>query len=101
MAVIERMLDVEQRPHDRVHALILRLIGLINMGRSAEFGAALDAGTTASKDSPDPGQWGELQALAAIVAVRSGSIDRAVRHLVYGARALTAVELTDATTAWA
>jgi diguanylate cyclase (GGDEF)-like protein len=101
MAVIERMLAVEQQPNDRVHALILRLIGLINMGRSAEFGAALDAGMAASKQAPDPGQWGELQALAAIVAVRSGSIDRAVRHLVYGARALTAVELTDQTTAWA
>src|SRR5258706_1811116 len=101
MAVIERILEGEPSPRDRVHALILRLIGLINMGRSAEFANALDAGMAASKQAPDPGQWGELQALAAIVAVRAGSIDRSVRHLVYGARALTAVELTDATTAWA
>jgi diguanylate cyclase (GGDEF)-like protein len=101
MTVVERMLAGEQSRHDRVAALILRLIALINMGRSAEFTIALDEAMEATRTAPDPGQYGELQALAAIVAVRAGSIDRAVRHLVWGARALNAVELTDYTTAWA
>jgi diguanylate cyclase (GGDEF)-like protein len=101
MTVIERILASDPSAHQRVSALILRLIALINMGRSAEFAAALDAGMEASRLTPDPGQYGELQALAAIVAVRSGSVDRSVQHLVWAARALSAVELTDATTAWA
>jgi diguanylate cyclase (GGDEF)-like protein len=101
MTAIERMLAEKLTPRDRVSGLILRLIALINMGRSSEFSSALDAGMSAAREAPDPGQWGELQALAAIVAVRGGSVDRAVRHLVRGAQALNAVELLDATTAWA
>src|SRR6266540_5194866 len=101
MTVVERMLASEQSGHDRVAALILRLIALINTGRSGEFSSALDAAMEATRAAPDPGQYGEIQAIAAIVAVRAGSIDRAVRHLVWGARALNAVELTDYTTAWA
>ena len=101
MVVIERILGVELSHYDRVAALTLRLVALINMGRTGEFSSALDAAMDVVRDDPDPGQYGELQALAAIVAVRAGSVDRSVRHLVRGARALAAVELTDVTTVWA
>ena len=100
MTVIERMLSGEQSPHDRVEALTLRLIALINMSRSSDYPAALDAALHASREAPDPGQRGELEALAAIVALRSGSLERCVGHLVRGARALGAVDLTDEVTAW-
>jgi diguanylate cyclase (GGDEF)-like protein len=101
MTCIEALLAGELSPRDRVAALILRLIALINMGRSAEFSSAQDAAWEAARTAPDPGLRGELHALAAIVAVRSGSIDRTVRHLVWGTHALNTVELTDSTTVWA
>jgi diguanylate cyclase (GGDEF)-like protein len=101
MQAIEALLAGELTPRDRVAALILRLIALINMGRSGEFSSAQDAAWDAAQAAPDPGQWGELHALAAIVAVRSGSIDRTVRHLVWGTHALNTVELADNTTVWA
>ena len=101
MPAIEALLAGELIPRDRVAALILRLIALINMGRSGEFSSAQDAAWEAARLSPDPGQWGELHALAAIVAIRSGSIDRTVRHLVWGTHALNTVELADNTTVWA
>ncbi|GAA2599252.1 hypothetical protein GCM10010399_32490 [Dactylosporangium fulvum] len=100
MAVVDRVLADDQSPHDRVEALTLRLIALINMGRSTDYPAALDAGLAAARQVQDPAQYGELQALAAIVALRAGSLDRCVRALVHGSRALGAVELTDETTAW-
>jgi len=101
MTVIDRLLAGPQPAFERVSTLILRLIGLINMGRTAEHTAALDAAWEASRTAPEPGQLGELHALAAIVAMRSGSLDTTVSHLVRGARALGAVELMDATIAWA
>ena len=100
MTVIDRILAGDQPPHDRVEALTLRLIALINMGRAEDYPAALDAGLAAARQVQDPAQYGELQALAAIVALRAGSLDRCVRALVHGSRALGAVELTDETTAW-
>jgi diguanylate cyclase (GGDEF)-like protein len=100
MTVVDRVLGGDQSPHDRVEALTLRLIALINLGRADEFAGALDAGLAAARQVQDPAQYGELQALAAIVALRSGSLDRCVRALVHGSRALSAVELTDETTAW-
>ncbi len=44
MACIEELLAGELSPRDRVAALILRLIALINMGRSAEFSSAAGRG---------------------------------------------------------
>jgi diguanylate cyclase (GGDEF)-like protein len=101
MPEIDALLAGEMAPRDRVEALILRLIGLINSGRSAEFSSAQDVAWAAAREAPDPGQWGELHALAAIVSARSAAIDRSVRHLVWGARTLSAVELTDVRTVWA
>ncbi|MFG2036615.1 diguanylate cyclase domain-containing protein [Dactylosporangium sp. NPDC048998] len=100
MAVVDRVLEGDQSPHQRVEALKLRLIALINLGRSEEYAAALDAALAAGRQVQDPAQYGELQALAAIVALRTGSLDHCVRALVHGSRALGAVELTDEKTAW-
>jgi diguanylate cyclase (GGDEF)-like protein len=100
LTVVERVLVGEQSPYERVEALKLRLISLINLGRSEEYAAALDAALAAARQVHDPGQYGEVQALAAIVALRAGSLDRCVRALVHGSRALGAVELTDEQTAW-
>ncbi|GGM74134.1 GGDEF domain-containing protein [Dactylosporangium sucinum] len=100
MTVVDRVLAGDQAPHDRVEALTLRLITLINLGKAGDLAAALDAGLAAARQVQDPAQYGELQALAAIVALRAGSLDRCVRALVHGSRALGAVELTDEGTAW-
>ncbi|WP_432986367.1 diguanylate cyclase domain-containing protein [Dactylosporangium sp. CA-233914] len=100
LTVVERVLHGEQTPAERVEALKLRLVALINMGRTEDYTAALDAGLAAARQVQDPGQYGELQALAAIVALRGGSLDHCVRALVHGSRALAAVELTDEQTAW-
>ncbi|GAA3304438.1 GGDEF domain-containing protein [Dactylosporangium vinaceum] len=103
LTLVERVLAGSQAsvsPAERVEALKLRLITLINLGRPEEYAAALDAGLGAARVLQDPGQYGELQALAAIVALRAGSLDRCVRALVHGSRALNAVELLSETTAW-
>ena len=100
MTVVDRFLAEAQSPHERVEALTLRLVALINLGRVDEYAAALDVGLAAAKQVQDPAQWGQLQALAAIVALRGGSLEGCVRALVHGSRALGAVELTDEPTAW-
>jgi diguanylate cyclase (GGDEF)-like protein len=86
---------------DRVEGMTLRLVGLLNIGRTAELPGALDEAFEASRLAPDPARYGHLHALAAVVALGSRSLERCVTHLVRGARALNSVELTDATTAWA
>jgi diguanylate cyclase (GGDEF)-like protein len=101
LLAVTRLLVEDPAPRDKVEALTLRLICLINLGRTAEFTVGLDEALEASRTAPDAGQRGELHALAAIVAHGSGSLDRCVRHLVWAARALNAVELTNPTIAWA
>ncbi|GAA2364961.1 GGDEF domain-containing protein [Dactylosporangium salmoneum] len=100
LTVVERVLEGDQSPQERIEALKLRLIALLNLGRTEEYTGALDAGLAAARQVQDPGQYGELQALAAIVALRTGSLHDCVRALVHGSRALGAVELPDEATAW-
>jgi diguanylate cyclase (GGDEF)-like protein len=87
-------------PRTRVDARIYRLAALINLDRSTEYSAAVDAAFEALRAYPEPGRYGRVHALAAVTAYRFGSLERCVNHLVRSAFALKAVELTDAMTAW-
>ncbi|MBT8226433.1 MAG: GGDEF domain-containing protein [Dactylosporangium sp.] len=98
---IERLLREQPGPRERAEGLTMRLVGFIAVGRTAELTTALETAFEANKASPDLGTFGELNALAALVAHRMGSLDRSATHLVRSARALDTIELTDATTAWA
>jgi diguanylate cyclase (GGDEF)-like protein len=98
---VERFLRCDHGPKERMEALTLRLIGLLRLGHSAELTSALEQAFEASRLVTDLGSHGQLNALAALVAYQMGSLDRCAVHLVRSARALNAIELTDATTAWA
>ena len=87
-------------PRTRVDARIYRLAALINLDRSTEYAAAVDAAFDALRRYPEPGRYGRVHALAAVTAYRFGSLERCVNHLVRSAFALKAVELTDAMAAW-
>jgi diguanylate cyclase (GGDEF)-like protein len=87
-------------PRTRVDARIYRLAALINLDRSGEYAAAVDAAFEAVRGYPEPGRYGRVHALAAVTAYRFGSLERCVNHLVRAAFALKAVELTDAMAAW-
>ncbi len=83
----------------RADALVQRVGVLLNLGRTAELPAAVDAATAAVRDLPDPYLRGHLHAFAAVAAGRTP--DRAAVHLVEATRALDAVRAPGAETAWA
>lgn len=101
VGTVERFLRCDPGPKGRMEALTLRLIGLLRLGQSAELTSALEQAFEASHLVTDLGSHAQLNALAALVAYQVGSLDRCAVHLVRAARALNAIELTDATTAWA
>ena len=101
VATIDRLLRDDPEPRERVQALTLRLIGLTRVGRTAELTPAIEEAFDAHKVAPDLSVFGELNALAALAAFRMGSLDRCATHLVRGNRALSSIELTSTTTAWA
>jgi diguanylate cyclase (GGDEF)-like protein len=99
LALSEKLLDAAD-PRVRTDARIYRLAALINVDRSTEYAAAVDAAFDAVRGYPEPGRYGRLHALAAVTAHRFGSLERCVAHMVRSALALNAVELTDAMAAW-
>jgi diguanylate cyclase (GGDEF)-like protein len=81
---------------DRADALTQYLAVLINLRRTDEYSATMDAAFEAARAYPDPARIGLLHAFAAVVALHDSSIETCVWHLVLSARTLNAVELTDA-----
>jgi len=82
----------------RLRGLLIRGrsgVGLINLGRRVEFAAALDAATSAVKESPAPQRYGRLYAFASIIAHLDDSLERCVTYLVRSARSLNAIEHHD------
>jgi diguanylate cyclase (GGDEF)-like protein len=99
--VFEQVLSQTQDPRARADALIQRLGALVNLGRTAEYTAAVDEAFDAVKDIAEPYPHGHLHAFAAIAAHHQKALEPCVTHLVQSARALGAVEGPDADTAWA
>ena len=79
----------------RADLLVQRLPILLNLRRSGEYGAAMDAAFEAARTFPSPVRHGLLHAYASHVAYINGALESCVRHLVLGARALGTVELAD------
>ncbi|GAA1813975.1 hypothetical protein GCM10009835_37150 [Planosporangium flavigriseum] len=82
---------------DRADALTQYLAVLINLRRSGEYSATMDAAFEATRAHPDPARIGLLHSFAAVVALHDGSLERCVWHLVLSARTLNTVDLTNAT----
>jgi diguanylate cyclase (GGDEF)-like protein len=99
LALVDRVIDGAIDPVERSNALALRLPIMLNLRRHEEYAATLDAAFEAARVMPDPVRYGLLHAYASHVALVDGSLERCVMHLVLGARALAAVELTDSETA--
>jgi diguanylate cyclase (GGDEF)-like protein len=81
---------------EHADALTQYLAVLINLRRSHEYSATMDAAFEAARTHPDPARFGLLHSFAAVVALHDGSLETCVWHLVLSARTLSAVELTDA-----
>jgi diguanylate cyclase (GGDEF)-like protein len=81
---------------ERADALAQRLAVLLNLRRTAEYSATMDAAFEAARAHPDPARSGLLHSFAALVALHDGSLETCVWHLVLSGRTLNAVELTDA-----
>jgi diguanylate cyclase (GGDEF)-like protein len=81
---------------EHADALAQHLAVLLNLKRTEEYSATMDAAFEASRAYPDPARSGLLHSFAALVALHDGSLETCVWHLVICARTLNAVELTDA-----
>jgi diguanylate cyclase (GGDEF)-like protein len=81
---------------ERADALTQHLAVLINLRRSDEYSATMDAAFQATRAHPSPARTGLLHSFAAVIALHDGSLETCVWHLVLSARTLTTVELTDA-----
>jgi diguanylate cyclase (GGDEF)-like protein len=99
--IAEKVLATSIDPNTRADALLQRLSALINLGRSAEYPAALDRAFHAARDLPEPYLHGHLHALAALAAHHQQALDLCVKHLVQSAGLLGEVETPDSDTAWA
>ena len=85
----------------RAQALVLRLAALLNLHVSGEYATTMDQAFAAVRSHPDPGRYGQLEAMAALVTLRENSMERCVTHLVRSSRALNAVTSPDSDVAWA
>ncbi|GGK18845.1 hypothetical protein GCM10010124_09320 [Pilimelia terevasa] len=92
--VVDRVLAGTHDPHARADALVQRLGILHNLGRTAAYREATEAALAAAEQIDDPYLHGHLHALASLTVQPSGLFERAVTHLVHGARFLN--RMTDA-----
>jgi len=99
LTLVDRIMAGTADETRRADALVMRVAVLLNLRRSEEYPASLDAAFEALRAHPDPVRYGLLHSYAAVVALANGSLERCVRHLVLGTRALATVELTDSQTA--
>lgn len=93
--LVQRVVATATGP-ERADALAQRLAVLLNLRRTDQYSATLDAAFDAAKAHPDPGRSGLLHAFAALVALHDGSLESCVWNLVLSQRSLNTVELTDA-----
>jgi diguanylate cyclase (GGDEF)-like protein len=100
LPILDRVLSTPTDPTTRTYALVQRFGALINLGRVAEFQAAMTAASAAVREVPDPYLRGQMHAFAAIGAHLQSALDRGVTHLVQASRALAAVPDGDTETAW-
>ncbi|GAB7050367.1 GGDEF domain-containing protein [Catenuloplanes indicus] len=98
--LLEQVAESTRDPYARTDALVQRLGTLINLGRTAEYGPAMDRAFEAVQELPEPYVRGQLHAFAALAAHHQGALDRCVMHLVQSSRALNAVTEPDSDTAW-
>ncbi len=81
---------------ERADALAQHLAVLLNLRRTEDYSATMDAAFEAARAHPDLARIGLLHSFAALVALHDGSLEACVWHLVLSTRELNAVELTDA-----
>jgi diguanylate cyclase (GGDEF)-like protein len=101
LRVAERAVRTVTNPYALASAHIDRLVALVNLGRTAQYTAAVDEAFAAVRPLSEPYAHGHLHAVAALAARQQGAPERGVTHLVHAARALGAVgEVADADLAW-
>jgi diguanylate cyclase (GGDEF)-like protein len=101
LRVAERAVRTVTNPYALASAHIDRLVALVNLGRTAQYTAAVDEAFAAVRPLSEPYPLGHLHAVAALAARQQGAPERGVTHLVHAARALGAVgEVADADLAW-
>jgi diguanylate cyclase (GGDEF)-like protein len=96
----ERAIHTATNPYALASAHLDRVCALVNLGRTAQYTAAVDEAFAAIRELPEPYPHGHLHALAALAARQQGAPERGVTHLVYAARALSAVAEPDQDLAW-
>ena len=100
VVVLERVAEGTRDPVTRADALVQRLSAVINLGRTTDYPASVDAAFEAAGEVGDAYVLGHLHALVALAAQHQGAHDRAVTHLVQAARHLADVRQPDGETAW-
>ncbi|MDG4823309.1 GGDEF domain-containing protein [Asanoa sp. WMMD1127] len=98
--VLDRVLETTAEPNTRADALIQRLSAVLNLGRTAEYAAAVDRALECAREAGDPYLIGHAHALAALAAHHQGALDRCVTHFVQSASHLARVQDPDGDTAW-
>ncbi len=101
LRVAERAVRAVTNPYARASAHIDRVVALVNLGRTAQYTAAVDEAFAAIRQLSEPYPHGHLHAVAALAARQQGAPERGVTHLVHAARALGAAgDEPDADLAW-
>ncbi|HEY8473974.1 MAG TPA: GGDEF domain-containing protein [Natronosporangium sp.] len=96
----ERVIRTGTNPYAKAQAQIMRLTGLVNLGRTTQYTAAVDEGFATIRDMPELYPHGHLHAIAALAARQLGALERSLTHLVYAHRALSGVDEIDPDLAW-
>jgi diguanylate cyclase (GGDEF)-like protein len=101
LRVAERAVRTVSNPYALASAHVDRVVALVNLGRTAQYTAAVDEAFAAIRELSEPYPRGHLHAVAALAARQQGAPERGVTHLVYAARALgAATGQDDADLAW-
>ncbi|QSB15847.1 GGDEF domain-containing protein [Natronosporangium hydrolyticum] len=87
-------------PYLRAHSHVLRITALVNLGRTAQYTAAVDEAFAALRELPEPQLHGHLHAVAALASRQLGAPERSLTHLVHAARALGVATGDDPDLAW-
>ncbi|GGJ83346.1 hypothetical protein GCM10010123_11220 [Pilimelia anulata] len=97
--VVDRVLAATADPRARADALVQRLAILYHLGRTGAYREATEAALAAAGEVDDPYLHGHLHALASVTVFPHGLFERAVTHLVHGARFLNRITDIDVDTA--
>lgn len=101
LRLADRTVRTVTNPYALASAHIDRVVALVNLGRTAQYTAAVDEAFAAIRKLSEPYPHGHMHAVAALAARQQGAPERGVTHLVYAARALGAVaEAADPDLAW-